>query len=314
LQPTPKIPTLAEVSDAFNERGIEHVGLSVKSPGESSYYDLQRMSQATGTLASGPVDCNGDGTTDIAAGKALVCELNTTDSDAGLNLVPGVTGLLRSVGGLQASVQLETQKGAEVVETTTPEVYESVILQTEKTLSFDVTFHCSFKQAGKKFNVKVAPTGAPGLLGLSADAVVRCKDLPPEAKEKRKERKERKKIPPLAVLPPVIPLVSIAVPPPPPPPAPITELSSASQSQAQSQAQAQAQGAAASQEQEEPQLAFAQAYFEAGDPEYAMSSYNGRSRSPVTPALGVGAVTVSLMYGAGLAARRRMKRAEARWR
>jgi hypothetical protein len=298
LQPTPDIPSFEEVTQAFNERNMKQVGLSILNTAESSYPDLARVARETDTFATTPVDCDGDGSNDISSGAPLVCELRPTGSQSGLNLVPAVVGLLNSVQD-KVDVGLRVTGGEKVVENVSPEVYPSVLLQTAKRLDYNVDFHCSRSQAGDKFKVHLAAHSSVDLPQAVADVDVICKKLP-------KEEREKKDPPPaIAIVPPLIPTVAgIAAAPPPPPPAPVSNLSSASQAQSQ----AQAQGATATQEQEEPQLALAQAYFEAMDDEeydFAMVKYHGAKEYPPTGALfGMGLVAISLM-GSGLVAMRR---------
>jgi len=294
--PPPDIPSFAEVIGALNERTIEHVGLSI---GQAAARDLTTVSRGTTTYAyGGGVDCDGNGKDDLREGDPLVCTLRAQQSDRALNLVPAVVGLLRAVQD-PVEVSLDVQHGKGVVSGVQPKVYPSVILQSANRLEFDVRFRCSRAQAGERFDVELGvetrgrrPVRVPD--GV-AEARVVCRDEPVEDDF----------VPP----PPfVIPLVSIAVPPPPPPPP--AEVSGSSQVQAQSQAQA--QGAAAHQEQEQPQLAYVTAFEAEEDVEWAMSRYTERRTVPAGAALGMGVVAVSLMYGAGVAARRRVQVAKNR--
>ena len=303
--PPPNIPPEGPIIDEFIANEVEHVGLSV---GRLPYRDMVNMSRDIGTLASKDVDCDRNGVVDIPAGKPLVCKLFQEDLASEIpNVTPAVVGLLSAVQD-RATVTLQAKhggdvitEGQEVVKTITPNVYSDMVLQTANELPFEVTYACSKSQAGERFPVTIAPTSpeVPKLGSLGVHAKVIC------VKEKKDEE------PPfLAALLPV-PLVGLVVPPiPPPPPAPVTQLNPATQAQAQGQAQA----AAATQEEEQPQLAYVTAYEEALENQFAMSAYESRRRGlPPGAALGIGAVSVSLMYGAGLALRRRTRVERARY-
>jgi hypothetical protein len=279
---------------------MKQVGLSIRNTAESSYPDLAHIARSTGTLASVPVDCDGDGDSDLASGAPLVCQLRPTGSQDGLNLVPAVVGLLNSVQD-KVDVGLEVKRGDDVVENLQPAIYPNVLLQTAKQLTYDVEFHCSRSQAGERFKVNFAAQSSVALPLAVAGATVICKKLP-------EDKKRPDPVPP--ILPPLIPTVgAIAAAPPPPPPPAVSNLSSASQAQSQ----AQAQGATATQEQEEPQLALAQAYFEAMDEaeyefDFAMTAYHGEKNYPPAGAMfGMGAVAISLMASGLVVMRRRNK-------
>jgi hypothetical protein len=305
LEPTPSIPSFGQVISAFNDRNIKQVGLSIANSTESSYPDLARIAKGTGTLANVPVDCNGDGVIDLHAGSPLVCKLRPTGSQDGLNLVPAVLGLLDSVQK-KVDVGLHVTHGDQVVDNVNPSLYPSVILQTAKALTYNVSFHCDKSQAGSSFSVDLAAASSLPLPRATADATVVCKKIPKAIVDKKKKKKKKKELPVPVLVPPLVPTVAaFAAAPPPPPPAPVSNLSSASQAQSQ----AQAQGATATQEQEEPQLALAQAYFEAqDDAEYAMTAYHGRKNyPPLGASLAMGVVAISLM-GSGLVVLRRRTR------
>jgi hypothetical protein len=281
--PPPDIPSFDEAIAALNDKEIEHVGLSV---GRQPVKDMQRVSSGTGTFAAGPVDCDGDGAMDIAAGAPLVCRLSSYQVDKASNLVPAVLGLLRAIQH-RSSVSLDVAKGEAVVRNISPAVHEGVLLQTENLLEFEVTYRCGAAQAGKRFPVRLqARSDIP--LGTAVDATVVCKEEPVDL--------------PVSALAPLV--AFIVPPPPPPPPAPVSQLNPATQTQAQ----AQAQGAAAHQEQEETQAAFVTSYDETEfqeEAEFAMSSYRSRREVPAEALLGVGGVAAGMMFAAAVALRRR---------
>jgi hypothetical protein len=304
--PEPDFPDEEEIIRMFNANDVEHVGLSV---GRLPYKDMVHFSRETETFASQDIDCDQNGVVDVSAGEPLVCKLFQEDLASEIpNIVPAVTNLLSSIKD-RTDVTLvakrdghEIEEGQEVIQDISPNVYPDRILQTAHELPFDVTYACSKSQAGERFPVSISPfsEGAESLSNLSVDATVVCL-----------KEKEEDEPPYLATFLP-IPLAAIALPPPvPPPPAPVTQSNPATQAQAQGQAQA----AAATQEEEQPQLAFVAA--DEGlaiDQEYAMSAYDSRRRG-LHPgaALGLGALSVTAMYGTGLALRRRTRVERARY-
>jgi hypothetical protein len=78
-------PSWKQTVAALNAHGVHQIGLAVQStdavgkplPGRfDSVHDQRRMATATGALApDGGVDCDGNGTTDIAVGGPLVCAI-----------------------------------------------------------------------------------------------------------------------------------------------------------------------------------------------------------------------------------------------
>lgn len=297
--PPPDIPSFEEVTQALNAKEIKQVGLSIDY---RPYKDLTRMAQNTNTFAFGDgVDCDGNGSIDIHIGGPLVCKLRAGNtSDSAINLVPAVVNLLRAVQD-PVPVELQAVEGQEVVEKIGPDIYESVILQTQNSLTFDVEFACSERQRGKRFPVTLQADSTVDLSDLSVDALVICK----EDKEDEPED-EVLPVPPFAA-----PLIALAVPPPPPVPPSVAELSSATQSQAQSQAQA--QGAAAHQEQQEPQLAYAAASGLEDEEtlELNMTAYSDRRDIPASALMGMGAVALSMMFGAAMVRQRTQQRTRA---
>lgn len=284
--PPPNIKSFEQVASAFNQRNMKHVGLAI---GRAPLEDMQRVSRDTGTHATGPVDCDGDGSVDLGTGDPLVCHLRSSQSDAGINLVPAVVGLLRAIQDA-VPVSLNVDKGKAVVRKVTPETHEGVILQTANDLQFDVKYGCDESTAGKRFKVELRAASSAARLDRRTTTTIVCTDEP-----------KNPLIPTQSFIPP---LLALAVPPPPPPPAPITQINPATQAQAQ----AQAQGAAAHQEQKEPQLATVTAYdaFETEEEtSFAMSSYKDRREVPASAYLGMGAVAVGMMMSATYALRRR---------
>ncbi len=231
-------PTWQETINALVEREILQVGIATGYEIHTGYsdQDLSRIARATGTLASEPVDCDGDGEitrepypVDRIAGEPLVCQ--------GWDLAPAIVRLLKAIRD-EADVRLVEQGAGGVVTGIAP-VYHDVNMRVPNRLSFDVTFGCGLRQDGIHVTALAAEVrGSPvALTGVEVDCRSRPAGLP-------------------------IPL-RIGIAPPPIPPAPIPEPASHSQGQGETQAnpqsQSQTQGAPAPERQEEPQVALAQA-------------------------------------------------------
>lgn len=285
-------PNMKDKGDALTalrtaaDTPVYQVGIST---GSESLHDLRDVAGATGAVApASGIDCNGDGRIDVPAGEPLVCSVNPNQSAETAGLVPGIEDLLAGAIGFRTNVTLETHGGDAVIDDVAPNAYSDVILQTAKSLAFQVKVSCPLTAAGKTFEVGLK-VDADNLKDVSSRVTVVCRPLPKNA-------------PPALPAPPLAPpaaaaLVALAAPPPPPPPPPVIELSSASQSQAQSQAQAQA--GMAYQEEQQPQTAFVTAFHEEDEPDLAFTAYRDRSDPLVTPVtlLGAGVVLLSFAFG-----------------
>lgn len=279
------MPTVEEVGSAFRAKDIHLLNIAL---GNAEYLlsDMRALSRAAGSVVvRDPLDCDGNGTPDVAVNEPLVCHLSSTESGKARHVVPAVVNLLQAVQPTE-DVSLKIVSGRQAVRGFTPDVHEGVVLQTVADLSFQVTYRCPLDAGGERFAVEIAPLVGDRVRNFKrVDATVIC-DESPQA----------------PLIPPVVaPLVAIPlVPAAPPPPAPVTNAQPATQSQAQMQ------GAAAQQEQEEPQLAVATADDGMQEEElYAMSAYEDRRGPAPEGVLGMGVVAVSLMYGLGYSLRRR---------
>ena len=297
----PDLPQPDEVAAALNAKDIKQVGISLRFRGVAkATADMAKMAEATNALAPpGGVDCDGDGIADVAAGAALVCEVNKEEIDNGSNLAPAIVNLVESIR-TRSSLELAVAARDEIVQKVTPDVYESVALQESNKLNYLVTFRCPLALAGERFPVKLTAKGVTPQ--ISTRATVQCRTV---AKSKKDDEEEDDLLPPFPfeqVLG-LIPLVPGS------PPPPITELASSTQAQGQSQAQAQAQASMAAQRQQQPQLAFVHAVHamrQKAQEEYAMSSY--RESHVPTPGLALGGATVLMSMGFALAMSRQRSR------
>ena len=106
-------PSWRATINALTSHAVHQIGLAVEStdgsgkpvPGQfDSLHDEQRMARATGALAPrGGVDCDGNGTTDIAAGQPLVC---TISKPADSRLKVSLGGKNVAVGQAPSAVHL----------------------------------------------------------------------------------------------------------------------------------------------------------------------------------------------------------------
>lgn len=277
--PSPPFETVAKELVA---QGIFQVGLAVFGTQgiSAAISDLTAMAEDTDTVAPTPVDCDGDGSTDIEQGDPLVCEITDMVGNGALNLAPAIVATVRAIAD-DVSVEIVTSdKKASVVDVE-PAFYPSVDITERNSLGFDLTFTCPRRLAGTKHNLTLA-ANVSGVPAASATARVVCKNLPAAAVAKRK-----KPAPPAVPVAPVFPPSPIVIPvlaPAGPPPVPETITST--------QSAAQAQGAVAKQEQK--QLQFAMAYAEFKNEEaYALSSYRERSHPSPAP-LYLSAIVMSL--------------------
>jgi hypothetical protein len=300
-------PAWATTLDALSGRGIKQLGVAVRHYQPSSdqvqaQADLERAALATGARAVAPgVDCNGDGSIEVQAGDPLVCPFFDYGS---VNLAPAMVGLLTSLRD-ERLVSLEPTRGQQVVSSVSPESYPNVNVRVPHQLSFDVTYSCSFAQAGETFPVELAARLATEDVATAA-AQVRCLGTP---------------------VAPITPPTTIAapfVPPalPPPPPIPLSQGAPAPGSApvaeaAPAQATApMAQPAPAPQRQEQPQLALvhvAKQYREQVGMQNAMVRREG-GRDPLATArfgLAVGALSMILAWGFATSVMR-VRNAEAR--
>lgn len=288
----PEIPSFEEVQQALNTIDAHQIGISV---GPSARADLQRMAEGTGALAprSG-VDCDGDGSIDIAPDAALVCPMTrATLSEAG-SLAPAIVNLVEAVR-TRSAVSLEARDEAGVIARIDPAVHPGVVLQTTNRLTFDVTYSCPPLEAGSRARVELDAVSASEVLD-EAQVTVICTERPDFARPI-----------PAALIP-----AALAVPAAPPPPG-IPELAS----QVNSQAQFHAQAAVANQEQQQPQVAMVHSFHAEEEARLAesheMAAFRPRPK-PAEPAYAVGAT--ALLMGAAflVVSRAQLRTARARVR
>lgn len=268
-------PPLTQVGQILADKGIYHIGLGVwgQNGNTRAVRDLTALSDLAQSHAPSDVDCDGDGSADIATGEPLVCDVRSETRVGVLNLAPAIIATVKSVTR-EVPVELEATGGGDILESVSPEIYPSIDTVRAAGLDFDVTFNCPRlpRRTTEQVTLQAKVLDVPV---ASAEVDVVCKAVPAAALlPKRKEKKP----PPAIVPPPVVPAAAfVAVPP--APPAPIPEPIPGTQPNAQ------AQGAMAEQEQEQTQLAFVHAGLWQAEleEELALSDHSDRSRKAVPP-------------------------------
>lgn len=129
-------PSMADTINELNARNIKVAGVGA---GSAALTDLAQVASGTSTFApAGGVDCDGNGTIDVAAGDPMVCQISTT----GTGIAQAIVALAQAVA-LTADVSLVAVSdplgqfaGA------SPAVYSGVDLKVDNHLSFTETFSC----------------------------------------------------------------------------------------------------------------------------------------------------------------------------
>lgn len=176
----PPAHTLDEAITALAERGILQVGLSLAGGNNdgAAYPWMARVADGTGALATGPVDCDGDGDPEIySRGDALVCPI---PSSGGTNMAEAmakaITDMVLAVRD-DAPVILSPLGGGDVVAAVDPGLYPSVNLKQANDLSFGVTFSCGPEDAGRTVPVSLGAQVRDEIVATTA-AVVQCGKTP----------------------------------------------------------------------------------------------------------------------------------------
>lgn len=293
-------PGFDEAVAALKGAGVLQVGAAIgfgteiEPPAGSTNAldDLRVVARGTRTLAVHGIDCDGDGSTDVATGEPLVCPV---PGGNGAALAPAIVSLIDGIRDV-APVRLVAASGSEVVDSISPSLYPAVDLKRLNLLAFEVTYHCPVTRSRAAHSVSLEARLRDQLV---ATALVKVTCVP-------------RRVPPMSPaspedVPPVGALLPPPLPPPPPPPA-STGLASAPAPQPQPQPnpnpnpQAQPQPVPVPQRQQQPQVAFvhaAQDVRQQLEMEYAMTSAHSGPRPLDTVKLGLaaGALSLVLLYG-----------------
>lgn len=289
-EPQHPSPPFATVASALKNDNILQVGLAIYGPqGANGLGDLKEMAMATDTFAPEPVDCDGNGSTDIAIGQPLVCPILDEDYDGNLNLAPAIIATLKAVTH-EVNIELVPTETDELVAKVTPALLENVNLKEPNQIDYQVTFECPRSLYGTKNNKVPLEAIIGSRTEAEVVATVTCK-APPEPPKK----KDVEKVLPVLLTPIARTVVALAAPPPPPPP--IVEQIPGTQQMAQ------AQGAMATEEQEQLQVAVVQqrkGYQPAQEDVYEFSAYKEPRTSPAplyvaATIMGIGYASIQLV-------------------
>lgn len=131
VNPAYPTPSVARTIAALTDRDILHVGIDVDhgptSKGTNGRASLEHLSRRTGALATGPVDCDADGTVDLRLGDPLVCTVsddsatvgNSIEAEGAASMADAMIGVLRSVRD-EGTVRLHATSRSGVVTAGTP--------------------------------------------------------------------------------------------------------------------------------------------------------------------------------------------------
>lgn len=261
-------PPFATVAQALKDQEILQVGLGIfGANGARGVPDLKKMAVETETMAPEPVDCDGNGSDDLAEGAPLVCPVSDENYDGTLNLAPAIIATLKAVTQ-DVGVQLQPAGTEGLVAEIDSSLTGTINLKEPNDLGFDVTFSCPRSLLGKTRDVKLQAVVGEDTVATST-ATVTCK---PDPAAKKRQKKE---IAP--ILAPAFGAIVVGIVAPPPPPPPVVEQMPGTQQMAQ------AQGAMATEEQEQLQVAVAKqrSRFQSAKEEiYEMSAYRESRPSP----------------------------------
>ena len=233
---------------------VHMMGLAV---GSGPLRDFRRLAKGSRTFApAGGVDCDGDGTRDLADGDPLVCLIGSGSVSAGGVVTLSGTGTGNASGltaaliGLAAGIPdvkpvgLTVAQGRAFARITTPPT-QSVNLRADNQLAFGVGLHCPLGPASRQRVVLTAATGARALATGTVDLSCGSAGLP--------------------ALPAAAGLIAVAEAAPPPAPAqpvpnanPNPNPNPNPNANVQPAANANVQPGAATQDQDQQQLAFAE--------------------------------------------------------
>jgi len=283
-------PAFGEVSSTLRDKGIEHIALSVYGmDGDEGRGDLMRMTADVDTTAPpGGVDCDGNGSIDIAAGEPLLCDVADWDGSGYINLTPSILATLKAITR-NVEVQMVAESGGLVVDALEPDGERLVDITDPSEMATTVTYTCPASLAKETTEIDLALLVA-GVRAAEATATVKCLPIPAAVLGKRKQ---------LPVLvPPAIAPLAVVIPITPPPPPPVPQTINAPQS-----VQA-LQGVVAPQEQEQVQTAMAYAQFK-NDEAFALSA---RAQRPPPLPLYATALAMAMAFGVAMSPRRALAR------
>ena len=161
----PVYPTFADVKDTLGP--VRVLGISV---GTGGLADLKRVATDTnGTAPAEGLDCDGDGTAEVAAGAPAVCQISE-GGFGGQQLGPAIISLLQSVA--QPGRVRVTATGSAVAGVVGA-VDQVMDLARPQQLGFAVDYACGRDDAGRVLDADLSAS-ASGRRVIGAVAKVRC--------------------------------------------------------------------------------------------------------------------------------------------
>jgi hypothetical protein len=160
-------PTYEQVVAALRAQGVRSIGIPAQNAASGSLRALAEDSDALAPL--GGVDCDGNGSIDLATGSPLVCLLgdSTTASGASSGLAAALVGLVAGVSDPKP-VTLSVTRGAAQARLLSPPV-KVVDLHADNELDYDVQLTCP-RAAARDYDIALESTTPTRLL---ADGSIR---------------------------------------------------------------------------------------------------------------------------------------------
>jgi hypothetical protein len=178
---------------------------------------LEDLAEAAGTVApAGGVDCDGNGSVDVAAGNPLVCAVSRASSTA---LVAVADPLRRLLLALTDEQPATLSAGDAHLSVDARGNYGKLDLKSRHDLTFNVTFSCGEDDGGERFPLTLGASVAGREVAAAAATLV-CEKVPVAAVVARKPRRQERQPPEPPPAPPAPAAAPVAPVPPPAAPAP----------------------------------------------------------------------------------------------
>jgi hypothetical protein len=179
-------PTYEQVVAALVSQGVRSIGIPVYySSGASAVGPLRALAGDSHALAPlGGVDCDGNGSVDLATGEPLVCVLgdgSATSGDASSGLTAAIVGLVAGISDPKP-VSLRVTRGADRARILSAPV-RTVDLHADNELDFDVLVSCP-RAAAHRYDIALesaTPTRllAGGALSLTCGGLAAAARIEP---------------------------------------------------------------------------------------------------------------------------------------
>lgn len=176
-------PTYEQVVAALVSQGVRSVGIPVYySSGASAVEPLRALAEDSHALAPlGGVDCDGNGSIDLATRDPLVCVLgdgSATSGDASSGLTAAIVGLVAGISDPKP-VTLRVTRGADRARILSTPV-RTVDLHADNELDFDVLLSCP-RAAARRYDIALESATPTRLLAGGGVSLI-CGGLPGAAR------------------------------------------------------------------------------------------------------------------------------------